>query len=131
MKIYKKVEWFQNDLLIQPDEHRTFLVKDNKYSLVLEKCDLVDSGEYKAVFKNSFGEAQSKCRLNVYPNNRHESKNSPIFLDLLKDINVNEGQDVCFKCKVVGVPQPQVKWFKNGNPIIETNNIKVSYTKST
>ena len=96
MKIYTKVEWYHNhvDLLIQPDEHRTFLVKDNQYSLVLEKCDLVDSGEYKAVFKKSFREGQSYCRLNVNPNNRHESKNLPIFLDLFKDINVNEGQDV-------------------------------------
>ncbi len=81
------------------------------------------------MFKNSFGEAQSKCRLNVYPNNRHETRNMPIFLELLKDININVGQDVCFKCKVSGIPQPDVKWFKNGNPIVENNKIKVGIYK--
>ena len=94
---------------------------------MLEKCDLTDSGEYKAVLKNRFGEAQSKCRLNVYPSNRHEQKNSPKFIELLKDISINEGQDVCFKCIITGTPQPEVKWFKDGNPVSETNKIKVSH----
>ena len=119
-----KIEWYQNDLQIQPNEHRTFSYKENKYSLVLEVCDLNDSGEYKAVLKNKFGQAQSKCRLNVYPNNEN-FKNSPNFVELLKDINIQKGQDVCFKCVVVGTPQPEVKWFKDGHPIKETNNIKV------
>lgn len=98
--------------------------KDKKYSLVLEKCDLCNSGEYKAVLKNSFGEVHSKMRLNVLPN-PNQLNESPCFVEQLKDINVNEGQDVCFKCKVTGIPQPDVVWFKDGNPIQESSNIKV------
>ncbi len=106
-----------------------FSNKENKYSLVINKCDLSDSGEYKAILKNIYGEVQCKCILNISaPLSDDESEpttNAPNFVELLKDITVFMGQDVCFKCKVTGVPQPELKWFKDGNPIKEANNIKV------
>lgn len=117
-----------NDLQIQPNERILFSNEENKYSLVISKCDLSDNGEYKALLKNDFGEAQSKCRLNVSPNMEELSKNSPHFVELLRDMSVNEGQDVCFKCKVTGIPQPNLKWFKDGQEIEESERIKVGFS---
>lgn len=76
--------------------------------------------------RNEYGQSQSKCRLNV---NAIETgaKNSPNFIELLKDINVIEGHDICFKCRVSGQPQPLLKWYKNGVEIEETSRIKVRH----
>lgn len=58
-------------------------------------------------------------------NPEKEHTNAPEFLEQLRDITIHEGQDVCFKTKVTGIPQPDIKWFKDGNLISETANIKV------
>lgn len=75
-----------------------------------------------AVLSNNYGQTQSQCRLNVLSN---EIENKPVFVDVLKDISVLEGHDVCFKCKITGFPQPVIRWFKNGLELEESNRVKV------
>ncbi len=100
------------------------------YSLVLDVCALADSGEYRAVLRNKFGEAQTKCRVNVHANPALSAQR-PICIEQLKDVNVMEGQDVCFKCKITGIPPPDVAWFKDGEPLKEDERIRVSKQKVT
>ena len=97
--------------------------------MIIERCELNDSGEYKALLSNPYGEVQSKCRVNIIPNPISQdeiTRNSPSFVELVKDISVNFGQDVCFKCKITGIPAPDVKWFKDGKLIEENSRFKVS-----
>ncbi len=111
------------------DERRFASINENKYSLIITECDLSDSGEYKAILKNTYGQVECKCRLNVLQNisNRNRlSRNSPNFVELLKDAQVIKGNDVCFKCKVTGFPQPEITWFKDGQELVESAHIKVS-----
>lgn len=75
-----------------------------------------------AILSNIHGQTQSQCRLNVISN---EIENKPVFVDVLKDITVIEGHDVCFKCKVTGFPQPVLKWYRNGIELVESNRVKV------
>jgi hypothetical protein len=93
---------------------------------------MLDSGEYKAVLSNIYGEVQSKCRLNVIAKPVIVSTDvmktvSPYFIELLKDIKVSEGQDVCFKCRVAGQPEPIVRWYKDGVLIEESQTVKVRF----
>lgn len=72
---------------------------------------------------------QSKCRLNVLcyasPINTH---NPPSFVELLKDITIVKGQDVCFRCRLAAnEPTPVVKWYKDGQLLKESNKIKVGF----
>ena len=46
--------------------------------------------------------------------NKQELK-KPEFLKELKDVEVFEGQNVKFRCKVKGYPQPRINWYKDGN----------------
>ena len=94
--------------------------------MIIERCELNDSGEYKALLSNLYGEVQSKCRVNIQENLSEIKRNSPSFLELVKDISVNPGQDVCFKCKITGMPDPIVKWYKDNQLIEENNRFKVS-----
>lgn len=135
------IRWYQNDIPITPNENRVFLRNDDKYSLVIDSCSISNSGEYKAVLSNVHGEVQTKCRLNVFakpvPAKSNVEPDEPVlpyfkmvppyFLELLKDIKINVGQDVCFKCKIVGEPEPQVKWYKDGDLLEETNHVKVNF----
>ena len=127
-----QIRWYLNDLQIQSNDHRIFLVNDDQYSLLINNCHMQDSGEYKAVLSNNYGEVQSKCRLNVLakPHVKNDAVKTiaPYFVEQLKDIKINEGQDVCFKCRVCGQPEPDVRWYKDGVLIEETNNIKVRST---
>ena len=89
---------------------------------------MADSGEFKAVVSNIHGEVVSKCRLNVFAKpvlNVKSEVVAPYFIELLKDIKINVGQDVCFKCRIAGEPEPEVRWYKDGNLLYENNKIKV------
>ena len=115
---------------IQSDERKMFSWKENKYSLIIKKCELDDSGEYKVILRNSFGETHSKCLLNVLAGffdeeTEFSSNKGPCFVELIKDSSIKIGQDVCIKCKITGIPQPDLKWYKDGDPIKESKNIKV------
>lgn len=109
-------------------------MSDDRYTLLIDNCAVSDSGEYKAVASNVHGQVQSKCRLNVFakpPPRIVEAEATtrgvaPFFVELVKDISVNDGQDACFKCKVAGEPEPEVRWYKDGVLLVETANIKVS-----
>ena len=86
------------------------------------------------MLSNCFGEVQSKCRLNVLVNplsNKNVSKNAPCFVELLKDITVSKGQDVCFRCRLAPSQDDEstacVKWFKDGQLLKESNKIKVGF----
>jgi len=50
---------------------------------------------------------------------------APYFVELLRDIKVSVGQDVCFKCKVAGMPAPEVRWYKDGVLVAESAKIRV------
>lgn len=125
-----EINWYKNDSEVKKDERIKFCVRDNNnYSLLIEDCDLSDTGDYKAVVKNVYGQEETKCRLNITAN-AELSKNSPDFIELLKDICVHEGEDACFKCRVIGVPQPDVKWFKDGAQVEQTDRIKVGLLRA-
>jgi len=125
------IKWYQNDVQIFTNQRRVFLMNNDKYTLLIDSCDLSDSGEYKAVLSNLHGEVHSKCRLNVFAKPVVEVAKakvefvSPYFIEQLKDIKINVGQDVCFKCKVAGEPVPEVRWYKDGVLVEENQKIKV------
>ena len=127
---HEQIKWYQNDAQIFSNDHRLFLMNDDRYTLLIDNCAVADSGEYKAVLRNTHGEVESKCRLNVFAKpapqtGKAEKGVAPFFVELVKDINVNAGQDACLKCKVAGEPSPEVRWYKDGVLLVETTKVKV------
>ncbi|XP_051508283.1 myopalladin-like isoform X2 [Myxocyprinus asiaticus] len=47
---------------------------------------------------------------------------APIFDRKLKHFRAREGVPVTFTCKVVGIPEPKVYWFKDGKQILKKND---------
>ncbi|RMZ96010.1 Muscle M-line assembly unc-89 [Brachionus plicatilis] len=121
-QLFLSIKWFKNDEEIGETSEIRVQQDDNKYCLTIDDCKPEDSGEYKAILINSFGQTQSQCRLNVLSN---EIENKPVFVEVLKDISVSEGHDVCLKCKVTGFPQPVIRWFRNATELEESSRVKV------
>lgn len=61
--------------------------------------------------------------------NELQSSKPPSFVELLKDITTMSGQDVCFRCRLAPTsldePAQVVKWYKDGQPLKQSNKIKV------
>ncbi|CAH1390712.1 unnamed protein product [Nezara viridula] len=109
------VLWFRDDEHIDESEPRYKLEKDKLglYSLHIARLEFVDQAEWKCVAMNDFGQSvtSSYLKLNIP---RHYKK--PKFLEELRAVLSDEGA-VNLECKVIGVPQPVLKWFKDGKEL--------------
>ena len=50
----------------------------------------------------------------------------PSFLVKPENDHANVGNSFTFKCSVYGIPPPEVKWYKNGEPL-DTSDSEVSF----
>ena len=73
----------------------------------LKPSELDDEGEYKCVARNELGSASSTAELLV-----NESNRKPEFVEKLKNISVQPGEEARFNVRVIGSPPPEVDWFK-------------------
>ncbi|XP_053595989.1 uncharacterized protein LOC128667983 [Microplitis demolitor] len=105
------LSWFRDD---EP------ITENNKYKIIQEvlgnchleihKLEFADQAEWKCIAENDFGHSITSCFLKlIIP--RHFKK--PKFLESLRAILSEEGA-VNLECKVIGVPQPVLKWYKDG-----------------
>ena len=81
-------------------------------------CDIIkalpeDEGEWSVVAKDSGHDITSSCSLTVTVP-KHYKK--PKFLESLRAVLTEEGA-VNLECKVIGVPQPSLSWYKDGTEL--------------
>ena len=62
--------------------------------------------------------------LSLHAENTAEKK-SPEFLKGLQDQEVIEGNEVKFRCKLSGYPQPRVIWYKDGKKIKNSEQYRI------
>ena len=70
------------------------------------------------VARDSGHEVNSKCNLTVTV---PKSYKKPKFLESLRAVLTEEGA-VNLECKVIGVPQPTLSWFKDGVELKQGNS---------
>ncbi|XP_045530819.1 uncharacterized protein LOC123718416 isoform X1 [Pieris brassicae] len=108
------VLWYRDD---QPmdESPRCHLGKEDRgvFYLDIKNLELMDQTEWKCVAMNDYGHSVTSCFLKlIIP--RHYKK--PRFLENLQAILSDEGA-VNLECKVIGVPQPVLKWYKDGEEL--------------
>lgn len=125
-----------------------FYDDDNVATLVIREVFPEDGGTFTCVAKNAAGFASSTTELTVDTVSDHGSEmNSrrsmsressladilegipPIFSKKPKVKCVDEGSNVILDCRLVAVPEPEIKWLFNGKEVSNIDNIKV-VTKS-
>lgn len=83
------------------------------FYLDIQNLEFMDQAEWKCVAMNDYGHSVTSCFLKlIIP--RHFKK--PRFLENLQAILSDEGA-VNLECKVIGVPQPVLKWYKDGEEL--------------
>lgn len=76
-----------------------------------------DVGEYEAVASNEHGEARQRVRLEI--------AEYPRFIRRPEETFIMTRRNGRLEARVVGVPDPEVKWYKDWQPISESARIKV------
>lgn len=79
-----------------------------------------DVGWYEAVARNEHGEARQRVRLEI--------AELPYFI---KRPDIGYAQlrgKVRFEARIVGVPYPEIKWYKDWKPLAESSRIRVHET---
>ncbi|XP_011861438.1 PREDICTED: titin-like [Vollenhovia emeryi] len=104
------LSWYRDDAVMDESD-KYHVAKENLGTCHFEvqKLEFVDQAEWRCVAANDFGHSVTSCFLKlIIP--KHYKK--PKFLESLRAILSEEGA-VNLECKVIGVPQPVLKWYKD------------------
>ncbi|KPP72549.1 titin-like, partial [Scleropages formosus] len=117
------IKWFKDSKEILSSS-QCAIQKDNTSSLLeLFFTKTSDSGEYSCEICNDVGSEFCQAALFV--------KEPPKFTKKPERITVTKiGQTVRFECQVVGTPEIDIYWFKDGNEISPSDKFKMSYENS-
>lgn len=103
-----RLSWFRDELPIEDSDRYVILRETAAHcQLLIRRVEFVDQAEWKCVATNDFGTSVTSCFLKLQIP-RHYKK--PKFLECLRAILSEEGA-VNLECKVIGVPQPVLKWY--------------------
>ena len=108
------VTWFHNDEPVDSDEaqhkFRSWKEDSGLCHLDVDPLEFSDEGDWKCIVINDFGHAVTSCSVKLAV---PKFFRKPHFLEPLRAVLSDEGT-VNLECKVIGVPQPSLKWYKDG-----------------
>lgn len=116
------VEYFKNETKFKPTEKRVTLTKNDSkvYKLTIPDLKVTDAGIYKISAKNSSGQTSLDITLKI--------KSAPKLVKSLKNkIEVIENSKLDLITSIApGVyPEPEFKWFKNDQDLIDSENLVI------
>jgi hypothetical protein len=97
-----------------------------KVGLAINPAEVSDTGDYACLLANPVGEAESRCNVAI-----RKVFQKPNFVQKFTDLQQLPMYDAKFPAKVVGVPQPELKWYHNDKPIKENDKYKMKYDGDT
>ena len=122
-----EVKWFRNGKLIADGDDggrvSIKLLPEGIAQLEVESADASkDSGAYKLVVSNAHGDATTETKVEI---NKTLVK-ATLDAALQAQTTVIEQEPLRLSAKVSGNPLPEIKWFKDGKPIVDCRiNIKL------
>ncbi|XP_013393635.1 titin [Lingula anatina] len=130
-----EVIWYHDGKPVKESKDFQLLFEGDRCTLIIREVYLEDGGQYKVVARNKLGEASSSCNLHVEPISELSSISGasfqtetapPRFTQLLRDITAFEGKKIKFDCRLTGVPQPKLKWFRNEVEITNSPDYQIT-----
>ncbi|CAH2035685.1 unnamed protein product, partial [Iphiclides podalirius] len=108
-----KVTWYRNERRLMEAE-RVALVRDgNFWCADVATVSVDDAGRWTCTAENAGGRASCSAHLNVLVPKAYKR---PEFVEELRALLTEQGT-VSLECKVVGVPTPVLRWFKDSREI--------------
>lgn len=138
-----EIQWFKDGEVIVPDDHVAVDIQpDGNMKLTIKNIKPTDSGSYKVVATNSGGARATSCSVavmrklilklllgldelsNIYENTLIlAEKKKPCFTKPLESKKLIVGQPLKLEAQIAAVPNPEVQWFKDGQPIRQTEGL--------
>uniref|UniRef100_A0A0K0DG20 Muscle M-line assembly protein unc-89 n=1 Tax=Angiostrongylus cantonensis TaxID=6313 RepID=A0A0K0DG20_ANGCA len=108
------IVWLKDGLPVLLDDVHVFYMDEasGRFTLTIKDAQISDVGMYSCVASNVAGKAQTEAQVFVV-----EELTSPHFVEALKSLEVEEGQSAELFCSVVGTPEPEITWLKDGVPV--------------
>ncbi|XP_020610394.1 Down syndrome cell adhesion molecule-like isoform X2 [Orbicella faveolata] len=113
------ISWTVNGSPISVRDNSRISFSENKQQLTVRNVERTDSGVYRCVASNKFGNATSDAA-------SLDIQFAPEISKRPKDTRAVEGQDVVFHCLVEGNPKPSVGWTKNEEELNLAANPRLS-----
>ena len=125
-----EVVWYKDDQPITIYPHRRFhATRENDIcSLEIKDARCSDQGNYICRAKNTAGEVRKSCKLIV---KQVTPTSPPAFVKHLKDVYIVEGSCTRFDVKVTGMPEPDVTWCKDGEPVKQDKHLEIVHDEDT
>nr|XP_033338378.1 obscurin isoform X2 [Megalopta genalis] len=113
------VHWYIGDIEItEKKKDYARIEEENSCKLQMSEVKSEMKGTYSCVLRNEYGEIKTSSTLTV--NTR------PRLIKKLADMRVKEGDTMKLVFEVAGTPEPEVKWFKDGQEVSADARIKIS-----
>ncbi|KAF8795362.1 Muscle M-line assembly protein unc-89 like protein [Argiope bruennichi] len=116
------IQWFKDDkeLKNKPGLQITCSGGRNTSLFILKSAE-ADSGRYSCVASNTGGKATSIADVRVKP-----YREAPKFKKKFQAAMVKSGSRLVLEVTVTGVPNPDVKWYRNGNLLQNSPDFRIS-----
>ncbi|XP_076659528.1 obscurin isoform X4 [Halictus rubicundus] len=113
------VHWYIGDVEItEKKKEYTRTEEENICKLLISEVKSEMKGTYTCMLKNEYGEIKTSSTLTV--NTR------PRLIKKLTDLRIKEGDTMKLVFEVAATPEPQVKWFKDGQEVSADARIKIT-----
>ncbi|KAL0112245.1 hypothetical protein PUN28_011952 [Cardiocondyla obscurior] len=111
------VNWTKDNEPIVPSERVTMSCDGRKVGLQINPCNPKDAGVYGCRISNPLGEDTTNANAIV-----RKVYQSPTFTQRFTDLQQLPTFDAKFPARITGIPQPEVTWYLNDNPILKDDD---------
>ncbi|XP_075169287.1 obscurin isoform X4 [Haematobia irritans] len=115
-----KMTYYFDDMLIEPGGRFDYsYTRNGQATLFVNKMLDRDVGWYEAVATNEHGEARQRVRLEIAEHPRFLKRPEETFIMARKNGRI--------EAHIVGVPHPEIRWYKDWQPLAESTRIKMRF----
>ncbi|NXM99327.1 OBSCN protein, partial [Sylvia borin] len=108
------ISWYKDGKPVEVDPHHIIIEDpDGSCTLILDNLTGADTGQYMCFASSPAGNASTLGKILVQV--------PPRFVNKVRNAYLVEGEDVQFTCTVEGAPRPQIRWYKDGVLLKDTN----------
>lgn len=114
------VQWTKDGEPIEPSDRILVTCDGRKVGLKIDKALPSDAGKYGVLLENPLGKDSGEAKASV-----HKVFSPPSFTQKFTDLQQLPSRDAKFPCRVSGVPQPEVAWTKDGEPLRDSSKYRI------
>ncbi|KAG9483372.1 hypothetical protein GDO78_009341 [Eleutherodactylus coqui] len=113
------IRWLKEGIVLRPSKN-LFIVPGGRI-LQIHQTKLADAGEYVCAASNPAGETKKTFSINLYVPPSIVSGGR----DSSPQVNIGISTSTSLRCDSEGIPAPIISWYKNGQLIAESTNIRM------